>query len=578
MLNGNNVQIPVDKYIVSQIIQGDDPQTPVLLLNNDGDIIGRLGYEDNQVNFRPRHCYPIELPEKYRGFGIYNGVEQKFAPTGFALTYGYADNSRGYCLPLTQQVYENIVKHIGKDSISNFDLYRGICAVAIKSEARLAETKNAITSTNLLNNNNTTDTQDDSGPENSDNNIVVTQFVMNDDGKTLELRNSNNQLVARLKMNNGQIFFKKVSDHLVKELPEITNGMRVLMLDKTFSPTGKAIVIGNGVSKQHFVIPLSDDLYKRIHANEEKLCKGKIERTNSDAYRSMCAIAVQDLAKLEKDSNVNNRGRINLLNNRQQKENEQTTTPIRKQPTNKIKIREDLKQCIISQYKSDPDSDGQSFEDYYNARFKEAQDFFNDPQKKSINAYVSLAVWFNEYKAHPTLRKEMMKKYLQKEKEIDTHLQRALIINEYNHTYCFPVDKSIKDQRILNFVNAVLNPNCSIHTDDTVEKLIDDAVENIKKEILQKQEAKDNQNTNQEQTNENKKQKIIKMQIKNEQKGEKEMPVSEKEKASMLEEIKSAGSGTYIYSTDILSTDELLKLGFAVLGETSGMLLLLMQT
>ena len=54
--------------------------------------------------------------------------------------------------------------------------------------------------------------------------------------------------------------------------------------------------------------------------------------------------------------------------------------------------------------------------------------------------------------------------------------------------------------------------------------------------------------------------------------------VSEKEKAGMLEEIKSAGSGTYIYSTDILSTDELLKLGFAVLGETSGMLLLLMQT
>ena len=146
-----------------------------------------------------------------------------------------------------------------------------------------------------------------------------------------------------------------------------------------------------------------------------------------------------------------------------------------------LNIREDLKQCIMSQYKSDPDYSGQKFEDYYNARFKEALDFFNDPQKNSINAYVSLAVWFNEYKAHPTLRKEMMKKYLQKEKEIDTYLQQALIINEYNHIYCFPVDKSIKDRRILDFVTDVLNENYSnIDTNDITGDFRDEIIETIK--------------------------------------------------------------------------------------------------
>ena len=54
--------------------------------------------------------------------------------------------------------------------------------------------------------------------------------------------------------------------------------------------------------------------------------------------------------------------------------------------------------------------------------------------------------------------------------------------------------------------------------------------------------------------------------------------VSEKEKALILEEIAASKAGVYVYSTDILSTDELLKLGFAVSAETSGMLLVFMQT
>ena len=54
--------------------------------------------------------------------------------------------------------------------------------------------------------------------------------------------------------------------------------------------------------------------------------------------------------------------------------------------------------------------------------------------------------------------------------------------------------------------------------------------------------------------------------------------VSEKEKALILEEIAASKAGVYVYSTDILSTDELLKLGFAVSAETNGMLLVFMQT
>lgn len=54
--------------------------------------------------------------------------------------------------------------------------------------------------------------------------------------------------------------------------------------------------------------------------------------------------------------------------------------------------------------------------------------------------------------------------------------------------------------------------------------------------------------------------------------------VSENEKAVILGEIRSSDASVYTYSTEILSTDELLKLGFAVSAETDGMLLLFMQT
>lgn len=53
--------------------------------------------------------------------------------------------------------------------------------------------------------------------------------------------------------------------------------------------------------------------------------------------------------------------------------------------------------------------------------------------------------------------------------------------------------------------------------------------------------------------------------------------VSEKEKASILEDISAGGSAVYTYSTDLLSTDELLKLGFAVMKEAEGKLLLFMH-
>ncbi len=54
--------------------------------------------------------------------------------------------------------------------------------------------------------------------------------------------------------------------------------------------------------------------------------------------------------------------------------------------------------------------------------------------------------------------------------------------------------------------------------------------------------------------------------------------VSEAEKTAILEDINKEDAPVYAYQTDILSTDELLKLGFAVSGETSGRLLLFMQT
>ncbi|MBR7088714.1 MAG: alanyl-tRNA editing protein [Mogibacterium sp.] len=53
--------------------------------------------------------------------------------------------------------------------------------------------------------------------------------------------------------------------------------------------------------------------------------------------------------------------------------------------------------------------------------------------------------------------------------------------------------------------------------------------------------------------------------------------VTEREKASILAEISEDESPAYVYSSDLLSTDELLKLGFAVMNETSGKLLIFMQ-
>ena len=53
--------------------------------------------------------------------------------------------------------------------------------------------------------------------------------------------------------------------------------------------------------------------------------------------------------------------------------------------------------------------------------------------------------------------------------------------------------------------------------------------------------------------------------------------VSESEEANILREISESGRHSYIYSTELLSTDELLKLGFSVAGKASGVLLFLMQ-
>lgn len=53
--------------------------------------------------------------------------------------------------------------------------------------------------------------------------------------------------------------------------------------------------------------------------------------------------------------------------------------------------------------------------------------------------------------------------------------------------------------------------------------------------------------------------------------------VTEREKAAIMEEIADCRTGSYTYTSELLSTDELLKLGFAVMNETEGMLLMFMQ-
>ena len=53
--------------------------------------------------------------------------------------------------------------------------------------------------------------------------------------------------------------------------------------------------------------------------------------------------------------------------------------------------------------------------------------------------------------------------------------------------------------------------------------------------------------------------------------------VSENEKARILSEIGESSSASYTYTTDVLSTDELLKLGFAVMKEAPGKFLIFMQ-
>ena len=53
--------------------------------------------------------------------------------------------------------------------------------------------------------------------------------------------------------------------------------------------------------------------------------------------------------------------------------------------------------------------------------------------------------------------------------------------------------------------------------------------------------------------------------------------VSEKEKESILTRIAGEGCRSLTYSSELLSTDELLKLGFAVINEVSGVLLIMMQ-
>ena len=53
--------------------------------------------------------------------------------------------------------------------------------------------------------------------------------------------------------------------------------------------------------------------------------------------------------------------------------------------------------------------------------------------------------------------------------------------------------------------------------------------------------------------------------------------VTENEKKSILSDIAECRTGSYTYSSEILSTDELLKLGFAVMNEAPGKLLMFLQ-
>ena len=236
--------------------------------------------------------------------------------------------------------------------------------------------------------------------------------------------------------------------------------------------------------REYFAIDseLYNKIQKHFKANNSQNKIPKM-RLNDDYIKSMIAVAEQE-------------------------EKEQTTTPIHKQDTNKIEIRKDLKKIITSTHKQDDNYRGRPFEDYYKALLKEAQDFFENPQQKSITYYTSLAVWFNEHKEDSALRREMIKKYLQTKEKPYAPLVQALIINEYAHIRGLPIDIFIKDKRICDIVSNILNGTPQRLTEEILaatDSLREDLIENIKTKILQKQETKDNQNPNQEQTEKKKK-------------------------------------------------------------------------
>lgn len=54
--------------------------------------------------------------------------------------------------------------------------------------------------------------------------------------------------------------------------------------------------------------------------------------------------------------------------------------------------------------------------------------------------------------------------------------------------------------------------------------------------------------------------------------------ISGTEKSAILGDIAESGTSSYTYTSELLSTDELLKLGFAVTGEAEGVLLIMLQT
>lgn len=53
--------------------------------------------------------------------------------------------------------------------------------------------------------------------------------------------------------------------------------------------------------------------------------------------------------------------------------------------------------------------------------------------------------------------------------------------------------------------------------------------------------------------------------------------VSEKEKEKIINDISESGCASYVYSSDLLSADELLKLGFSVINDVKGLFLIMMQ-